>query len=236
MNFKRLKEFSDKNNIGLTDEQIHGLEEFAEILIEKNKVMNLTAITDPDEVEIKHMVDSLEGVNLIKELGPVDFKLLDVGCGAGFPGIPLSIAFPQNDITLLDSLNKRINFVNDTLDQLGLSAAHGIAARAEDFKEREKFDFCTSRAVARMNVLLEYSLPFVKIGGHCLLYKSGEYKEELKEASKALAELGGEFVKAECVELPYGGGSRTIVVIKKVSSTPDKYPRRAGKPTKSPIK
>ena len=235
MEFRSLRQFAADNSITLSEEQISQIERFADILVEKNKVMNLTAITEPEQIEIKHMIDSLEAVPVIKELAPSDFSLLDIGCGAGFPGIPLKIAYPDNRFVLLDSLKKRINFVNDTSAELGLSNIRGIAIRAEDFKERDSFDICTSRAVAGMNVLLEYSMPFVKVGGYCLLYKSGDYVEELKDAENAIGVLGGEFHKAYSFELPGDGGSRSLVVINKITETPQKYPRRAGKPSKSPL-
>lgn len=235
MKFERLRQFAKENNIDLTDHQLKQFEQFAEILIEKNKVMNLTAITDPDQIEIKHMIDSLEGVSVIKELAGKDFSILDIGCGAGFPGIPLKIAFPENSFVLLDSLNKRINFVNETANTLGLKNIKGIAIRAEDFKERDYFDICTSRAVAGINVLLEYSMPFVKTGGYCILYKSGDYADELKNAENAIKVLGGEFQNAYDIVLPEDGGKRSLIVIKKIHETPDKYPRRAGKPSKSPL-
>jgi len=201
----------------MNDEQISAIESFADLLVEKNKVMNLTAITDPKEIEIKHMIDSLEGVQVIKEIASENFSLLDIGCGAGFPGIPLKAAFPENRFVLLDSLNKRINFVNDVSVALGLKNITGIAARAEDYKEREAFDICTSRAVAGINVLLEYSLPFVKVGGYCMLYKSGEYQSELDQAENAMKILGGKFEKAYDIELPENGGRRSLVIIKKIA-------------------
>ena len=235
MKFTLLKKFAEENNIILTDKQIQQFERFAELLVEKNKVMNLTAIDDPKQIEIKHMIDSVSGAIVIDQLGLKDFSLLDIGCGAGFPGIPLKISYPDNEFVLLDSLNKRINFVNEVSSLLELKNLTGIAGRAEDFKERESFDIITSRAVARINVLLEYMLPFAKVGGYVLLYKSGDFKEELDEAANALNILGGKFIMNFYFELPEKGGARNILVIEKVSSTPPKYPRRAGKPTKSPI-
>ena len=236
MKFELLRTYTEENKINISEDQINKYEKFTSMLIEKNKVMNLTAIDDEQGIEVKHLIDSLAGATVINELGLNDFSILDVGCGAGFPGMPLAIAYPNCSFTLLDSLNKRINFVHETASQLGLSKVRGIAARAEDYKERESFDYVTSRAVARMNVLLEYMLPFAKVGGYCILYKSGEYEDELTEAAKAIEILGGEYVKTVTFDLPADGGRRSLVLIKKISSTPEKYPRRAGKPSKSPIK
>ena len=236
MAFELLRTFASDNGITLSDGQIRQFESFSDMLISRNKVMNLTAITDPAEIEIKHMIDSVYGAKVISELYDEPFSLLDIGCGAGFPGIPLKIVFPQSRFVLMDSLNKRISFVNDVIASLKLGNSEGICLRAEDFSEKESFDICTSRAVAKANVLLEYSLPFVKCGGYCLLYKSGNIEDEIKEADNALGILGGELKDIITFELPDNSGSRSIVVIKKIKATPEKYPRRAGKPSKSPIK
>lgn len=235
MAFDRLKKYSDYHGLELTDHQIGQFEKFRDLLIEKNKVMNLTAIDDPDEIEIKHFIDSLQCTDIFRELGPKDFSLLDVGCGAGFPGIPLKIAFPENRFVLLDSLNKRINFVNQVIEELQLDNTVGVASRAEEFTERDSFDFCISRAVAKLNVLLEYCLPFVKVGGYCILYKSGDYLAELEDAANSMNILGGRFFRSDKKELPENAGSRSLIIIKKVAPTPEKYPRRAGKPAKSPL-
>ncbi|MCF0142140.1 MAG: 16S rRNA (guanine(527)-N(7))-methyltransferase RsmG [Parasporobacterium sp.] len=236
MDFTLLKDFLTESGITLKEGAFSQLETFYGFLTEKNKVMNLTAITEEKDVMIKHYIDSLSGAALIKELAGETFSLIDVGCGAGFPGIPLKTAFPEAEFILLDSLNKRINFVNEAASLLGLKNLTGVAARAEDFaagENRESFDICVSRAVADAKVLLEYCLPFVKVGGCCVLYKS-DYKEEMSQASKALEILGGEISDVKSLTLP-DGSLRSLVIIKKVSPTPSKYPRRAGKPSKSPI-
>ena len=236
MKFELLKTYAEDNGFILSDKQADQFERFADMLIEKNKVMNLTAILEPREIEIKHMIDSIGAASLIKDLGGNSFSLLDVGCGAGFPGIPLKILYPENKFTLLDSSNKRINFVNEVIIALELENISAVAARAEDFKERELFDICISRAVASLNVLCEYTLPFVKVGGHCIFYKSTDIEEEIVDAKAAIIELGGSLLCVNKHELPENCGGRSHVVIRKVSETPLKYPRRAGKPAKSPIK
>ena len=233
-----LKNFAEKHNIDFTEDICKKFEVFSELLIEKNKVMNLTSIEDPKEIEIKHMIDSLQSADLIRSFGDHDFSLIDIGTGGGFPGVPLKIVFPENRFVLLDSLNKRISFINEVVASLNLKNVESFAARAEDYAkaERESFDFCVSRAVARLNVLVEYCLPFVKVGGFCILYKSADCDEEITEAQNAIKELGGEFIKKEVFELPDNSGSRSLIVIRKTDICPEKYPRKAGKPSKSPIK
>ena len=238
MELSRLKAFADENNIGFSDEQLDLFSRFGKMVLEKNKVMNLTAITSEEEMEIKHFIDSLESAPYIKEAAGDKFSLIDVGTGAGFPGIPLKIAFPEADFVLMDSLGKRIDFINDAAEELELQNITAISARAEELARtdcRGNFDFCVSRAVAGMNVLLEYCLPFVKVGGTCILYKSGDYSEEMKEAEEAMEILGGEFAGAREFVLPDSDIRRSLVFINKIRTTPDKYPRRPGKPSKSPI-
>ena len=234
-----VKQWAQEAGFALSDKALERLKTFAAELTEANKVMNLTAITEPEEIEIKHMVDSLLGGLVINELKEKDdFSLIDVGTGAGFPGLPLKIAFSEGKFTLLDSLNKRITFLDGVIKKLGLQGALAVAARAEDYARgemRESFDFAASRAVARTNVLLEYLLPMVRDGGYCLLYKSGNYEEELEEAKNALSILGGEIHSVRDFSLPADGGTRSIIVIKKTGHTPDRYPRKAGKPSKSPL-
>ena len=203
------------------------------LLLEWNEKMNLTAITDPNEVILKHFVDSLTIANYIEK----GDKIIDVGTGAGFPGIPISILKGEN-IILLDSLNKRITFLEEVINNLGLSKIKAIHARVEEFaknkKEREMYDIATSRAVAPLNVLLEYLLPLVKVGGKCICMK-GSNIEEVDDAKKALNILGGEIEKIEKIILPNTDIVRNIIVIKKVKETPLKYPRKPGTPSKEPI-
>ena len=195
--------------------------------------MNLTAITEPNEVILKHFIDSLTIANLIEK----DQKVIDVGTGAGFPGIPLSIVKEEN-ITLLDSLNKRIIFLEEVINKLELKNIKAIHARVEEFaknkKERESYDIATSRAVASLNVLLEYLLPLVKLNGICICMK-GSNTEEIEEAKNALKILGGEIEKIERITLPESDITRNIVIVKKVRETLLKYPRKPGIPSKEPI-
>lgn len=225
------------NGIGvnLTDKQVNQFLKYFEMLVEKNKVMNLTSITEFDEVIEKHFVDSLQiaqYVDLTQEV-----SIIDVGTGAGFPGIPLKIAFPEIKVTLLDSLNKRINFLNEVIDELGLEKITALHGRAEDYGKngtyREQFDYCVSRAVANMSSLSEYCLPFVKVGGSFIPYKSGNIDEELEQAKKAVFLLGGKIEKVEKFAL--SEAQRSFVFIKKEKITAKKYPRKAGLPTKEPL-
>lgn len=222
--------------IDLTDEQKQQFIDYYEMLIEKNKVMNLTAITEFREVVNKHFIDSL---SLIKAYPLTKDKILDLGTGAGFPGIPLKIVFPDTEILLLDSLNKRILFLDEVIDKLGLKMINTLHGRAEDFgkdKEyRENFDICVSRAVAKLSSLAEYCLPFVKIDGYFIPYKSGKVDEELTASEKAFHILGAKLEKVEEFLLPGTDIERTLVMIKKDKKTPKNYPRSAGKPSKEPL-
>lgn len=223
--------------VTLTEEQIHQFLRYYELLVEWNGFMNLTAITDYDEVMKKHFVDSL---SLIKTFDVTKkAKVIDVGTGAGFPGLALKIAYPNLQVTLLDSLNKRINFLNEVITQLGLTGVETVHGRAEDFakpdKLRGKFDLCVSRAVANMSTLSEYCLPFVKVGGEFISYKSEKISEELETATKAISILGGKFDRSTEFNLPDSDIYRNLVVIKKVKESPKKYPRKAGLPSKEPI-
>lgn len=224
-------------NITLDDAKIKQFLDYYELLVEKNKVMNLTAITEYDEVVVKHFLDSIS-------IGKyVDFKdgesLIDVGTGAGFPGIPLKITYPELDITLLDSLNKRIKFLGEVKEALNLSKLEMIHGRAEDFGQnseyREQYDYCVSRAVANMSTLAEYCLPFVKVGGYFISYKSGSVTEELKAAKKALNILGADIDRVESFTLPGSDISRTLVFVRKYDKMKKKYPRKAGLPSKEPL-
>ncbi len=235
---------SKLNQIGinLTDKQCMQFEKYYELLVEWNSFMNLTGITDHDEVLLKHYIDSLwvysvdEFRKLIDDCG----KVIDVGTGAGFPGVPLKIAFPDNEVMLLDSLNKRINFLNEVISQTGLTNITAQHGRAEDFAKkpeiRENYDICVSRAVANLATLSEYCLPFVKCGGIFVAYKSGAIDEELEESKRAVAILGGEIEKVYKTVLPDTDIERSFVVIRKKKATPKKYPRKAGLPAKEPLK
>ncbi len=222
----------------LSKEQMDQFLKYYELLVEWNGFMNLTAITDYDEVMKKHFVDSL---SLIKTFDITkQVKVIDVGTGAGFPGLALKIAYPNLQVTLLDSLNKRINFLNEVISRLGLKGVEAVHGRAEDFakpdKLRGKFDLCVSRAVANMSTLSEYCLPFVKVGGEFISYKSEKISDELEAAKKAITILGGEYVKSVEFTLPDTDIYRNLVVIRKIKESPKKYPRKAGLPSKEPLK
>lgn len=224
------------NNIGimLTDKQIQQFMVYYEMLVEKNKVMNLTAITEFDEVIEKHFLDSLQIAKYVDLNGK---KLIDIGTGAGFPGIPLKIAFPELEVVLLDSLNKRIKFLDEVIHELGLKDVQTLHGRAEDYGKnadyREQFDFCVSRAVANLSSLSEYCIPYVKKEGYFIPYKSGNIDEELQNANKAVFLLGGKLEKVEKFALE--DSQRSFVFIKKINITAKKYPRKAGLPTKEPL-
>lgn len=237
MNYNISKFINDLNAIGiaLSNLQIQHFITYYEMLVEKNKVMNLTAITDFDEVIEKHFEDSLsliQAVDLRKSQ-----TVIDLGTGAGFPGIPLKIAFPELQITLADSLNKRILFLNDVIQKLELERIETVHGRAEDLaknaKYREQFDLCVSRAVANLSTLSEYCLPFVKIGGKFVSYKAGECDEEVIASKSSVFLLGGKISDVKKFEL--GESKRAFVIIDKVSGTPKKYPRKAGTPSKDPL-
>lgn len=234
-------------HIELSDEQVNQFIKYYELLIEWNSFMNLTAITDFDEVFKKHFTDSLsliKGNTYISEICGKDLQIdeisiLDVGTGAGFPGIPLKIAFPNLKITLLDSLNKRVNFLNEVIEQLGLKNINAVHGRAEDFAKnkefRESFDISVSRAVANMSTLSEYCIPFVKVDGLFIPYKSEKIVEELANANNALYILGGKVVDQIDYNLPDSDYYRNLVIVKKEKETPKKYPRKAGLPSKEPL-
>ena len=227
----------EKIGIILTDGQKRQFDQYYELLCQWNKVMNLTGITDYDEVNLKHFTDSLAVAKVIHMKGIN--TLIDVGTGAGFPGIPVKIVFPHIEVVLLDSLNKRVKFLNTVIDELGLTNITAVHGRAEELAKkkeyREKFDLCVSRAVANLSTLSEYCLPFVKQEGYFVSYKSGTADDEIEDAGRALNILGGKTEKIEKFFLPGTEIGRSLVKIKKVKSTPGKYPRKAGMPGKEPL-
>lgn len=223
--------------IELTEIQKQQFDKYYELLVEWNKVMNLTGITEYEEVNEKHFIDSLALVKAI-DVNKTQ-SIIDIGTGAGFPGIPLKIVFPHLKVVLLDSLNKRIKFLNAVIDELGLENVETLHGRAEDYarKEeyREQFDLCVSRAVANLSTLSEYCLPYVRKGGMFVPYKSGNIDDELKQSGKAISVLGGKLTDTVKFELPGTEIGRSFVKIEKVKNTGKKFPRKAGLPSKEPI-
>ena len=240
--YNDMDKYLSENNIldtVLSDEKKEKLYSFYEILIEKNKVMNLTSITDIRECTYKHFIDSIAIEKLVKDIGEREYSVADLGTGAGFPGIALAIAFPNLRLDLIDSLNKRVKFIQEVCEALELKNVTAIHSRAEDIakdkKYREKFDICVSRAVANLASLSEYCLPLVKVGGSFVPYKSKGFDVEVNDAEKAIQVLGGEIsnsIKLKLAEY----GERILLDIKKVKPTASKYPRKAGLPTKEPIR
>ena len=215
----------------LSDRQLEQFAEFGRLLVEKNQVMNLTAITEPTAVAQLHFLDSLAVLDAADCKGKT---IIDVGCGAGFPGVPVAIGEPTAKVTLLDSLQKRMNWLNEILPGLGIEATV-VAARAEEYvaQHREQYDLATSRAVARLNILCELCLPYVKVGGKFLALKGAMTHEEVDEAKKAIAELGGRV--ADIFEYPVADAVHRIVVIEKIKPTPRQYPRKFAKIKQSPL-
>lgn len=221
--------------LSFTEEQLAQFTRYYELLVETNKVMNLTAITEPEEVAVKHMVDSL----LAYEDGMQGKTLVDVGTGAGFPGVPLKIYCPSLKVTLVDSLGKRLRFLQQVIDELGLKGIRCEHLRAEDAgrskKHREQYDYVTARAVARLSVLSEYCLPLAKKGGQFIALKGSRFVEEIEEGEAAVKILGGKIISAEPVKLPGLDDGRAIIKIAKIKATPAQYPRKAGTPEKQPL-
>lgn len=234
-NFDKFIEEVNSISITLTETQLEQFRIYYEMLVEKNKVMNLTGITEWDEVLEKHFLDSISlirAIDLNQEL-----TVMDMGTGAGFPGIPLKIAFPKLKVTLADSLNKRVLFLQEVIDALKLEGIEAIHGRAEDLardkKYREQYDLSVSRAVANLSTLSEYCLPFVKIGGQFISYKSGEIEEEVAASKSALFLLGGKL--KDTVKFELGESGRSFIIVDKVNGTPKTYPRKAGTPSKKPL-
>ena len=234
-NFDNLINGLAEYNVKLTDFQLNQFATYYDMLVEKNKVMNLTAITEWEEVVEKHFLDSIaitQMLDLHREI-----RVMDLGPGAGFPGIPLKIVFPDLQVSLTDSLNKRILFLQEVIDELGLDQIEAVHGRAEDLAKkpeyREQFDLVVSRAVANLSTLSEYCIPFVKVGGKFISYKSGECDEEVASAKSAVYLLGGKVEEVKKFDL--GESKRAFVPIQKVKPTSKKYPRKAGTPSKEPL-
>ena len=232
---EELKNRANKINVVLNDKQLDLLFRYKEIIIDWNKKINLTTITDDEDFINKHFIDSL---TIVKYLIKSEDKIIDIGTGAGFPGIPVNI-YNNSNIILFDSLNKRLKVLDDIISNLGLINIKTLHGRAEEVfnnkQYREKFDVATSRAVANLNVLSEYMLPSVKVGGICICMKAGNIYEELESAKNAINILGGKIEKVEKLILPDTDIERNIVIIRKIKSTPNKYPRKPGTPSKDPI-
>ena len=232
-----LEEGCKELGITLDENQKKQFTDFYEYLVEKNKVMNLTGITEFQEVLIKHFLDSLACVKAV-DMSRIK-RIMDIGTGAGFPGVPLKIAFPHLEACLLDSLKKRVNFLEETFQMLKLENITAIHGRAEEYAKnkqyRETYDLCVSRAVSNLATLSEYCLPYVKTGGYFISYKSGTVQEEVEQAQKAVKILGGKIQDVVYFQLPDSEINRSLVVIEKIKATPGRYPRKAGTPLKEPL-
>lgn len=233
--FKLFRNYSQSLNIDINEEKIKKFYLYMQLLIEWNEKINLTAITEPKEVIIKHFIDSLTISNIIKD----NSKVIDVGTGAGFPGIPLKIFNDTLNVTLLDSLNKRAIFLNEVIKRLNLKNIEVIHGRAEDYARiseyREKYDYAVSRAVAPLNILLEYLSPYIKVKGQAIAMKGSNAEEEIKMANTALKKLRCEVKTSREMSLPENSGKRYIVILEKKENTPKAYPRNAGIPKKKPL-
>ena len=236
-NFRELMcSYGKQIDIEFNDKQLKQFYEYMNLLLEWNSKINLTAIIEPEEIILKHFIDSLTINKYIEN----NKTVVDVGTGAGFPGIPLKIYRSDLNVTLVDSLNKRINFLNEVISKLDLKKINTVHSRVEDFgknKEyREKYDYVTARAVANLTTLSEYLIPISKVNGKCICMKGNDIEEEILGSKKAINLLGGEIDKIDYFELPNSDISRNIVIIKKIKNTPNKYPRKAGLPSKEPLK
>ena len=238
MNFKEtLKKKAENIGIALNELQLQQFQDFYELLIEKNKVMNLTSITEEDEVIDKHFIDSLT-CNRVIDMNQVK-SVIDIGTGAGFPGIPLKIVYPDIDFVLLDSLNKRVRFLNEAIELLHLKKIQAVHGRAEDLARkpefRGKFDLCVSRAVANLNTLSEYCIPFVRVNGFFISYKAQKGLEEIHESDHCMKELGSKIMRVDEFKLTDIDSNRVLIKIKKCKGTSKLYPRKAGIPSKNPL-
>ena len=236
-NFKeKMYTYGRQIDIEFNDKQLNQFYEYMYLLLEWNEKINLTAITDPEEIILKHFIDSLTISKYIEN----DKSIADVGTGAGFPGIPLKIYRPDLNVTLVDSLNKRINFLNEVISKLDLKNINTVHSRIEDFgkdkKYRESFDYVTARAVANLTTLSEYLIPISKVDGKCICMKGNDIKEEIINSKNAINLLGGKINSVDYFELPNSDISRNVIIINKIKNTPNKYPRKAGLPSKEPLK
>lgn len=232
-----LKESAEKFNIILDEKQLEQFKKYMKMLVSCNEKMNLTAITEKNEVLLKHFLDSMTLISSGKLKNGA--TLIDIGAGAGFPSLPVKIARPDLKVTMLDSLNKRVNFLSDVITELGLSGIEALHSRAEDGGRsgfRESFDIATARAVADLAVLAEYALPFIKVGGYFIAMKGTAPEEEINGAKQSIKVMGGKIEEVKEIHIDEGNLNHTLVIIKKTEKTPSKYPRKAGKPTKEPIK
>jgi len=233
---EKMLELAKKIGIELTDEQVEQFWNYMNLLLEWNEKINLTTITDIDEIILKHFIDSMTVLKYINK----GEKIIDVGTGAGFPGIPIAIMMPDVEVTLLDSLNKRILFLNEVIEKLNLKNVKTVHGRAEDFGQnklyREKYDKSISRAVANLTTLSEYLIPFIKVGGEAICMKGSDIDEEKENAMYAVKELGGKIISTEKFSLPDSDILRSIIIISKQKETPKRYPRKAGTPSKEPLK